>query len=176
LTAGGTNGQGQQFIQITVQDTASGLASVQVTESSNATVQVPPFAIGTLAPVVVTATKQDQSLGASVALRATNQAGQFTDCDPALVTVGRAPGESPVQVVHHLARAESHVTIRNGTPGLDRVRLVVNGHQFEAGDLHDGQTRTVDVSSAMRQGSNNTVLVVAHGPRNSSAAVIVTDS
>jgi hypothetical protein len=163
-------------IQITVQDATSGLQSVVVTQATNATVAVPPFTMGTTSPVVVTATKVDQTTGASVALRVTNQAGVFTDCDPALVSVGREPGESPVQVVHHVARTESHVTIVNGTPGVGRVRLVVNGHTFEVRDLHDGQTRKIDVSSAMRKGSNNTILVMADGPRNSSAVVVVSDS
>jgi hypothetical protein len=68
------------------------------------------------------------------------------------------------------------VRISNGTPGLDRVRLVVNGHHFEAADLHDGDKRTLDVSSSMRKGSDNTIVVVAYGPRGGSAAVLVSDS
>lgn len=162
-------------LQITVQDSTSGLQSVVVTEASNATISVPPFTLGTTSPVVVTATKIDDSQGATVALRVTNQAGLVTDCDPAMVTVGRQPGDSPVQVLHHIARTESHVTIVNGTPGVDQVRLEVNGHPFLVTGLQAGQTRTINVSAAMRKGTSNTILVVAHGPRGSSATLILSD-
>ncbi|MBV9171474.1 MAG: hypothetical protein JOZ81_15465, partial [Chloroflexi bacterium] len=71
-------------IQITVQDTTSGLQTVAVTLATNATVDVPSFPAGTTSPVVVTATKVDQTQGAEVALQVTNMAGQVTSCDPAV--------------------------------------------------------------------------------------------
>jgi hypothetical protein len=175
LSGAGTTTTGQHFIRITAQDTVSGLRSVSVTEASNATVQVPVFTPGTLDPVAVTATKLDQTAGASVALRVTNQAGQFTDCDPGVVTVGRQPGESPVQVLHHLAHGESQVTIINGAPGVHTIRLVVNGRHFEVSNLQPDQTVNLDVSEAMRKRDTNTLRVVAVGPAGSSAVVIVSD-
>jgi len=92
-----------------------------------------------------------------------------------VVTVGREPGDSPVQVIHHVASAESHVTVANGTPGVESVRLEVNGHTFSVTALQNGETRTLDVSSGMHKGSDNTIRVIAHGPRDSSAMVLVTD-
>jgi hypothetical protein len=126
-----------------------GLASLATTEASNASVALPSFPPGSTDTFLVTATKFDQSAGSTFTIRATDQTAAST---------------------------ESHVTITNGTPGVDRVRLVVNGHPFQVTGLNDRQQRTVDVSSAMRKGSDNTILVVAQGPRNSSAVVIVTDS
>jgi hypothetical protein len=161
---------------INAQDTNSGLNRIQVTESVNASISIPVFTAGTRNAVVVTANKVDLSRTATVGLRVTNVAGQFTDCDPALVSIGRTAGESPVQVVRHLSQGESQVTIVNGSPGLERLVLLVNGHRFEADDLHDGETRAVDVSAAMRKGERNTILLVGHGPRDSSATVLVSDS
>jgi hypothetical protein len=43
-------------------------------------------------------------------------------------------------------------------------------------DLHDGAKRTLNVSSAMRKGNDNTIVVVARGRPRSSAAVLVSDS
>ena len=68
-------------IQITVQDTASGLASIVATAHGNASVSIPPFTVGTTSPVVVTATKIDQSKGSSVRLKATDVAGKSTVCE-----------------------------------------------------------------------------------------------
>jgi hypothetical protein len=75
------NGPPKQ-IQVTVQDTASGLASIVVTTDINATVAVPSFAAGTTAAMVVTATKIDQTQSSQLGLQVTNTAGQVTICDP----------------------------------------------------------------------------------------------
>jgi Bacterial Ig-like domain (group 1) len=69
-------------IQITVQDSGSGLQSVQVTTSDNADTVVPPFAGGTTSPVIVTSTKIDQSQSSRVALKVTDAAGNKIECDP----------------------------------------------------------------------------------------------
>jgi hypothetical protein len=59
---------------------------------------------------------------------------------------------------------------------VDSIRLHVNGHRLDVMDLHDGAKRTLNVSSAMRKGNDNTIVVVARGPPRSSAAVLVSDS
>jgi hypothetical protein len=69
-------------LQVTVQDTTSGLASIVVTTDVNADVVVPSFPVGTSASLVVTATKIDQTQASQLGLRVTNAAGQVTDCDP----------------------------------------------------------------------------------------------
>jgi hypothetical protein len=68
-------------IEIMIGD-ETGLASIVVTTSTNADTPVPPFSVGTTAMVMVTATKIDQSKGASVALTVTDTAGNETKCDP----------------------------------------------------------------------------------------------
>jgi hypothetical protein len=153
-----------------------GLATLTATRATNASVALPAFAPGTTDTLPVTATKLDQTAKAFLTLQATDVTGSSTTCDPALVTVGREPGARPAQAIRHVAQGESHVALTNGTPGADRVRLLVNGQLFEAADLHDGDKRTLDVSSAMRKGNDNTIVVVAHGPRDSSVAVLVSDS
>ena len=69
-------------LEITLQDSGSGLQSVVVTESVNAVTSVPAFTFGSTAALVVTATKVDESQGAQVALRVTDVCGNVTDCDP----------------------------------------------------------------------------------------------
>jgi len=69
-----------QQLTITVQDVGSGLASLVVTESANADTVVPPFSPGTTAPVIVTATKIDQTQTAVVRLVATDSDGNKQFC------------------------------------------------------------------------------------------------
>jgi hypothetical protein len=67
-------------IDVTVQDTGSGLASVLATNKQNVTVVVPPFAVGTTNPLVVTATKVNQALRSRFTLTARDVAGNVTRC------------------------------------------------------------------------------------------------
>lgn len=69
-------------IQITVQDIGSGLESIVVTKSTNASTVVPAFTMGTTSPVVVTSTKLNQTLGSVVALTVNDVSGNSTSCDP----------------------------------------------------------------------------------------------
>ena len=68
-------------IQVTLQDTGSGLNTVSTT-TSNATAAVAPFTSGTTSSVVVTATKTDLTKSASLAITATDVAGNSVRCDP----------------------------------------------------------------------------------------------
>ena len=69
-------------IQITVQDSGSGLGSIVVTKSINADTVVPPFAPGTTSAVLITSTKIVQSAGSVVELMVTDVAGNKIVCDP----------------------------------------------------------------------------------------------
>ncbi len=66
--------------QVTVTDTGSGLASITNIEITNGTVSVAPFTPGTTGPVVVTATKTDQTMQTVWSFDATNVAGVTTHC------------------------------------------------------------------------------------------------
>ena len=65
-------------IQVTIQDATEGLASVVITESDNATTVVPAFVPGDLLPLVITATKIDQSMFFTIGVKVTDVAGTVT--------------------------------------------------------------------------------------------------
>jgi hypothetical protein len=152
-----------------------GLSSLLVTQATNTSIALPSFTAGSTGTFTVTATKVVETAKSTFALRVSDQTGATTDCDPAVVTIGRERGESPVHIIHHVANAESHLTMVNGAPGIDRLRIRVNGHQFEQSNLQDGQTDTVDLHSALREGMDNTVQLVAHGLPGSHAVVVISD-
>lgn len=147
-------------IQVTVQDKQSGLASIVVTKAVNDSVSVPPFSVGTTSPVVVTATKIDQSLSSTLALQVKDKAGNVTNCDPTSVTVVR---ENRSQTLTGIDGSEHVVTIQNGSPGLVRLTAFVNGTHFAAARLKPGETRTINIASALRAGTDNTIRLVGQG-------------
>ncbi len=69
-------------IQITVQDSGSGIASIAVTKSTNASTVVPAFTPGSTAAILVEATKLVQASGSVVELTVTDVAGNKIVCDP----------------------------------------------------------------------------------------------
>jgi hypothetical protein len=169
-------------VVFSAQDTGSGLASVVVNTSINATVYIPPIANGTIDLLGITATKIDQSQSAVIKLTATDVAGNVTVFDPVFATItipaaGSRDGElSFDHQASHLggvARSEGTIRIQNGAPGVARLVFKVNGHVFEA-LLTDGQVLTLDISAALHPGNNN-VKTTAFGNPNSSVEVLISD-
>ena len=82
-------------IQVTVQDSGSGISSI--TETHSNAIASPPgttnYSPATTSAVVVTATKVDPSSGSSLKLVVTDAAGNQTTCDPVF---NRASGTHPV--------------------------------------------------------------------------------
>ena len=78
-------------LKITVQDPESGLSSIVVDAITNATtIGNTGFPAGTILPVVVTASKTNQSSSSFVRLKVTNNAGLITLCDPVIPAVKKA--------------------------------------------------------------------------------------
>ncbi len=161
-----------KVIQITVQDTGSGLNSVAVTTSTNAKTTVPKFTVGTTQPLVVTSTKTNQSLSSEVALKVTDVAGNVTNCDPIFTTLAR--GDNSVQTFTGLSQSESIVQIQNGTPGLRLLTVTVNGKTFLV-TLRNGVSRTLQIRSAMHPGKTNVIRLQGFGAKGSSADISIRD-
>lgn len=157
-------------ITVEVEDNGSGLKSITVTLANNAIVNVPSFTEGTNNPVIVTATKVNPAQASQVQLRVEDMAGNVKFCDPVLATALA----SRRMTFRKLPRAERYVTIENGSPGLRSLRLVVNGRRFVI-RLSPGVRRTVDVGSALRRGSRNTISVRGTGSRGASAEILIWD-
>jgi len=185
LTAIGTNSHGQKYLQVTVQDSGSGLRSLTLTTLVNVIADIPPYASGvdaastTIATrdyptsrIVVTATRQDQTKGAQLALQVTDVAGNAVSCDPVLAELSHG---SRTQVFKDVPQAESNITLHNGNPGLRQVRAIVNGRTFVISNLRPRESRTLDVASAMLPGSHNTIVLRALGPAGANADVIIWD-
>ena len=175
LTRTGTNGSGQKFIEVTTRDTESGLQSIAVTKATNLTAVIPPFTVGTTLAVIVSATKIDQTKSSTLALRVTDVAGNVTNCDPVDVTVSRWSGKPEQQEFTGIPDIEYWVDIQNEDPGLTAINVIVNGTHFTAGGLKAGELRTLNVQSAMKPGSGNSITLEPVGKPGGSAWVLIHD-
>lgn len=162
-------------INVRIQDLRSGLASVQVLESANATVNTPAITPGWTGPLTVVGTKIDQSKAARIRLRIFDQAGNSTDCDPVLTQVVRETGKPESQTFTGIPPEERAVTVLNGNPGLRTLDVEVNGWRFHLTGLGDGEERTLDVGAAVQEGQDSTFVLTTHGKPGSSATVMIWD-
>jgi pimeloyl-ACP methyl ester carboxylesterase len=175
LTGTGVNGSGQKYIQITVGDTGSGLGGIKVTTLNNANMPV-NFTAGTTSPLVLTATKINQSLAAQVGLQVTDVAGNVTNCDPVMTDLIRDSSKPSTITATGIAQGEYLLHIYNGNPGLNHLIVKVNGIKVQERDLEPGEQRTVDIAAALQPGTNNTVVVIARGKQRGEATLVIADS
>jgi hypothetical protein len=153
-------------IVVTVQDADDGLNTITFT-ATNATVVVDPFVPGTKNPVNITATKVDQTVGATLDVVATDMSGNTTICDPTLVTDGKG---KPQLVT--IDGSEGKVAIANS--GLSSLDITVNGQTFTLSDIASQTNLALDISAALNPGSN---VVTLHGKgKNGTSATVVFSS
>lgn len=185
---------------VTVKD-AAGVATITIfrTADADAKVTIPRFTPGTTAPIVVRVERQSGQDDARVTLKITNARGGTAFCSLLLSTPTKPrsddnregdsrrddnnrPGDSQrddgasqsVDVLHHLDGSEGSVQVLPGK-GLQRIELVVNGKRFVLDGLGDGKPRTVDISSALKPGTDNTVTVTSFGDAGSSADLLLSN-
>jgi hypothetical protein len=184
ILAQGVDSSGDAYVQVSVEDSGVGLDSIAVLAATNATIDIPSFPSGTNAAVVVTATKVDQSQGASFELQACEPGcasgvcgpcSQCTTFDPLQLTVARSTGKPVSTIVTGIAQTESTVRIANGHPGLEQMDIDVNGTTFRVGGLRDHEVRTLDVAAAMVAGDRNTLRFTPRG-KPGSADILITDA
>jgi len=179
-----TSGPPKQVV-LSVQS-AGGLSSVLVDTppTTNATVAILPFDIGTTQALGVTATKIDQSISAVIELTVIDLCGHTTVFDPVFATITIPERNSQVtrkfnfnhrEVAHFngIGHTEGMVFLQNDTPGVNRLVIRVNRHEFKT-QLSDGQIKKIDISSALFQGSNR-VTIFAFGRPNSSVDLSISD-
>jgi hypothetical protein len=130
---------------------------------------------GTTSAVVVRSTKIVQSQSSSFTLRVTDVAGNVTTCDPVLTVTLRDAGKPTGEAFSGLLQSESKVTILNGSPGLNRIDVTVNGVTYKLTGLKDSQNRTLNVAASMKPGSANSITITGHGNPDASAMVVISD-
>src|SRR5579864_1155552 len=152
--------------------------------TTNATVVISPFDNGSTLALGVTATKINQSESAVVELTVTDLCGKTIVFDPVFATITIPESESnhvkefnfnhrEVTRFNGISRAEGMILLQNDTPGVALLMIRVNGSEFRT-PLSNGQTKKIDISSALVHGVN-TVRVAAFGAPGSSLDLSISD-
>lgn len=190
-------------LQYTAQDSGKGMASIVVTQAVNATANIPQFTVGTTTPINFTSTEtnglssyisfQLTDVAGNVsnidpwhvkvptdALQQLLSSGGIIPPLPTLPASPNLPGIPPgvplpfTVLTKFISSASGSVlTISNGSPGLMVLIIQVNGVPFVVAGLGDGQKRTIDISSALITGDNNSIAMTPVGLPGSDAVVML---
>lgn len=177
------------YVPFNLADAGSGLAKARLTaNSSNCVLEwtgpsgVVTQSIGTdlffspagLAGAQVRAVKVNSSQKARVELQVWDVAGNLALVDPVIANL-EIKKRQLARVFQQIPQAERYVTLQNGTPGLTRATLTVNGHIVSHGRLTEGQVVTLDVAGWLRPGNRNVLRLAASGPKGATALFVISD-
>ncbi|MGH2933620.1 MAG: hypothetical protein ACRDL2_03775 [Gaiellaceae bacterium] len=153
-------------ITVEVQDTGSGLETVVAT-THNADAPVPPFTTGTTGAITVTATKIDQSQGATLELTVTDVAGNQTVCDPifgAAVPLHAAILRAGGRVAFPgLAARQAHLLLAAKAGAHGTATVTVDGRRYAIVRLGKSERTKLDLGAALSAGRRHVVVVSLAG-------------
>lgn len=182
---------------MTYQDGGSGIVRLDVTTNlnSNYKVTVSPLPTGTVISgsqvnggtltsgtsikfltgqtgvLKVTAVKKTSGVASQLTVKATDANGNTVTCDPIETTVTRLKQDGGNQTFYGVPYEEHFVTVENG--GLRSLEVEVNGTTFKIKRLDDDEVRTIDISSAMKRGNNNTITLIPKGKKGETADITI---
>jgi len=177
------------YVPITLTDAGSGVAQVKLTPNSTncqlewdgpgglvtAPIGTPIPISPTSASTTVRVVKLNTSQRSRVELQVLDAAGNTKVCDPVIANLTIKKDRAPlVRVFNGIPQAERYITLQNGTPGLTRAALTVNGRIVSQGSLSDGQVVEVDIAQWLRPG-RNTVRIAPRGPQGATAVLTIGD-
>ena len=125
--------------------------------------------------VVLTATKLTSGVPAEVNVLALDTCGRGKSFDPVVTMLEVTANGRVQQRFEGLLSAERYLHFINGTPGLARLEVVLNGHKFSLNSLTNGQTVNADLGAAMNEGKANVVVLTGYGEPGASGLVLITD-
>jgi len=164
-------------LNVTLQNAQSGIISIAIDKAVNCTVPGLPLDCGgDKNPIVLIATKIDESKSASVSFKVvpgpasalakssahsslikSAAASTCADCcypnpdcppvDPVFTTLKINTGRTATQAFTEIPEAEHYIAITNGAPGLTRLEILLNG-RYKAVKLSDNQTVNIDMLAA----------------------------
>ena len=96
--------------------------------------------------------------------------------DPVTTRLTIAQGGQAQQTLTGIMSVERLIQVQNGTPGLTKLTIVVNGQSYVLAPLSAGASLSLDVGAAMIPGESNTVVLLGEGAVGASATVTLGDA
>jgi hypothetical protein len=168
-------------VRYTIRDVTSGVASIFF-ETINTTFVVPPaftptgppvFIPGTTTAVVVWTQATNPGLPTGANLWVTDLCGNVKFYDPVSLKLTKTGIGMETVTVTGIPRVEHFVDVENGNPGLNYLRISVNGQEVWSGRVSDGQKGTLNIGPAMNPGNNNTITFDFRGQPGDSAGIFI---
>jgi hypothetical protein len=165
---------GPNTVTFTVYDAGCGLGSISVISTNTQPFVVPVFPPGnSTSDVVITLTMLNPDLPMVWTIVATDLKGNVRSIDPVQLTLTAKRGGPRSVTVTGIPRVEHFIDVMNGSPGLTRLSINVNGRDFWSDRLRDGESGTLDIARAMNPGTDNTITFEFHGQPGDNAVILI---
>ncbi len=168
----GVNPVAPATVSVEVQDSGSGVQSIEVLTLGNATVEIPTgsgnfFLQGQTVPfasitslIEIEGVKVLPANSSTLRIRVTDAAGNVAECDPVLVSLTSEPGSRVArQTVSNLPNADRYLTLFSDGPSAGFILVTVNNKWFT---VLTG-AGTIDIGSALVEGFDNTITLWGWG-------------
>ena len=157
-------------LHVEVEDQGAGLKAINVLVADNANVNIPAFPVGTNAIILVVGTKVDPNAPARVMIEAFDNSAAMnrSECDPVLVSLTSKSGGVTRATIDDLPHADRYMTLYSDDSAAGFILVTVNDKWFT---VLTG-AGTVDIGSALVEGSDNTITLWGWGANGS---VMVSD-
>jgi hypothetical protein len=90
---------------------------------------------------------------------------------PVILTVIDKTGKSVQKRFRGISAVSNRLRIKNGTPGVAKLDILVNGRSFKLAGLTPGQIKFIDISPAMKKGNKNVLVVRSNGRPGAGAEI-----
>jgi Bacterial Ig-like domain (group 1) len=171
----GKTASGNEFFEVRVQDSEVGINAIRIITQTNMNVILPNFTPGTRDSQIIKATQINKALSTVLTIEITNGNGETLTCDPAATLAVREKGRPVSETFNNVLHDEGTLRLSNGTPGLKRLEVTVNGIVFVLENLVDGEVRYLNILSALHATDDNVVTVKASGVTGASGDVLIWD-
>jgi hypothetical protein len=181
-TTGASNGLA--YVPVLLTDSGSGVRRAELTSiCRNVHLEYPlgtpvssplvlPEAVGSVCVYGV----KNTNTTSRIEVKATDAAGNVAIGDPIIASLEIKKGRVLTRTFKGIPQAERYVNLQNGTPGLTRAALWINGKIVSSGSLASGQTLSLDVNRWLKPGDTNTARIVATGLTGANAVLSVADT
>jgi len=113
-----------QSVRLSIQDTDSGLAAIDLADSINADVSIPDFSAGTNQVVIVTVSQQNVAADFSLSLECTDEAGNAGTCGYEYVVDDSDPPEFTIRSEDVGPPAVAEIEVKDVGTGLSSLNVV----------------------------------------------------
>ena len=185
-------GEPSPTLEEVIQDTESGIQSIQVDFLKNATLTIDGIPAGyadpiagienpivftpsTTRPIIVRAVKIDPTQRATVVVFIYDADGNMSRCDPKIMEYTVPAGRVVKDTMTDLLPTEHYVTIHNDENGVSLAAIRANNGPLHVRWMGDQVEQWIDTGADMLEGIANTMSIMLIGSPGSKSLLVIAD-